>query len=107
MKLMFAIVNSDDSHAVSSAVTKAGFRATKLASSGGFLSAGNTTFMMCCEDEKVNEIIEVIRTHSRKRKQLVPSDIPLGAGTYSSFPIEVSVGGATIFITNIERFEQV
>ncbi len=107
MKLMFAIVNNDDSHSVSSAITKAGFRATKLASSGGFLSSGNTTFMMACEDGDVDKIIEVIRTHSRKRKQKVSSEMALGVESSTSFPVEVSVGGATIFVTAIDRFERV
>lgn len=107
MKLIYAIVNNDDSHAVSSALTKGGFSATKLASTGGFLMAGNTTFLVCSENEKVDEIIEIIRLHSRKRKQFVPSNASYGVGSYTSFPVEVSVGGATIFVTDIERFEKV
>lgn len=107
MKLIYAIVNNDDSHAVSSALTKGGFSATKLASTGGFLMAGNTTFLVCSEDEKVDEIIEIIRLHSRRRKQFVPSGASYGAGSYTSFPVEVSVGGATVFVTDIERFEKV
>ena len=95
MKLMFAIVNGDDSHSVASALTKAGYRATKLASKGGFLSTGNTTFMIACEDEKVSDIVEVIRTHSRKRKQIVTSEMA------------ASVADATIFIVPIEKIERV
>lgn len=107
MKLVYAIVNNDDSHSVASALMKAGFQATKLASTGGFLSAGNTTFLICAENEKIDSIIEVIRKHSRRRKQFVPSATSYGVGTYTSFPVEVSVGGATIFVTDIERFEKV
>lgn len=107
MKLMFAVVNKDDNHAVSSAITKAGFRATKLSSTGGFLSAGSTTFMIACEDDRVDDIIEVIRKHSRQRKQIVPAEMTLGTPLYDNGPVEVSVGGATIFITNLERFERV
>ncbi len=107
MKLVFAIVNNDDSHAVSTALTKAGFQATKLASTGGFLMAGNTTFMICSEDEKTDEVIDTIKKHSHKRKQFVPNSASYGMGSYASFPVEVSVGGATVFVTNIERFEKV
>jgi len=107
MKLIYAIVNNDDSHAVASSITKAGFQVTKLASTGGFLSAGNTTFLICTDDDKVDEIIEVIKKHSKKRKQFVPSASSYGVGTYTSFPVEVAVGGATIFVTDIERFEKV
>lgn len=102
MKLVFAIVNNDDSHSVSSALTQGGYQATKLASTGGFLMAGNTTFMICSEDGKVDDVIQIISKHSHKRKQFVPN-----SASYTSFPVEVSVGGATIFVTNIERFEKV
>ncbi len=107
MKLIYAIINNDDSHSVSKALTKSGFSTTKLASTGGFLMAGNTTFLVCSEDDKVDEIIEIIRQHSRKRKQFVPSAASYGVGSYTSFPVEVNVGGATIFVTDIERFEKV
>lgn len=108
MKLIYAIVNNDDSHAVSTSLTKNGFSATKLASTGGFLMAGNTTFLICCEDNAVDNVIDIIRDHSKKRKQYVPSAASFSAdATPVSYPVEVSVGGATIFVTDIERFEKV
>ncbi len=107
MKLVYAIVNGDDSSAVAKALTKAGFFATKLASTGGFLSAGNTTFLIGVEEEKVDEVIRIIESKSHKRKQLVPSAASYGVATYTSFPVEISVGGATIFVTDVERFEKV
>lgn len=107
MKLIYAIINNDDSHSVSTALTKSGYTATKLASTGGFLMAGNTTFLICSDNNKVDNIIDIIREHSHKRKQFVPSAATYGVGSYTSFPVEVSVGGATIFVTDIERFEKV
>lgn len=108
MKLIFAIVNGDDSPSVARALTKNGFFATKLASTGGFLSAGNTTFLICTENEKVDDAIQIIASKSRKRKQFVQNTIPgLSTDTFSSFPTEVQVGGATIFVTDVERFEKV
>lgn len=103
MKLVFAIVNGDDSPAVSKALMKAGFFATKLASTGSFLSAGNTTFLTCVEDHRVDDVISVIREKSHKRKQFVPT----GAGMGMDFPVEVEIGGATIFVTDVERFDKV
>lgn len=108
MKLIFAIVNNDDSHAVSASLTKNGYFATKLASTGGFLMAGNTTFMICCENSAVDDAIAVIAQNSRKRKQYVPNSSSFNAESAPvSYPVEVSVGGATIFVTDIERFEKV
>lgn len=108
MKLIFAIVNGDDSPAVSRALTKNGFFATKLASTGGFLSAGNTTFLICTENERVDDAISIISSKSKKRKQFVQNTVPgLSTDTFSSFPMEVQVGGATVFVTDVERFEKV
>ena len=106
MKLITAIVNHDDSSKVLSALTKGGFSVTKLATTGGFLLAGNTTFICGTEDDKVDEVIAVIGKHSKKRTQMVPASSSYGVGLYSSFPVEVTIGGATIFVTNIERFEK-
>ncbi|MBD5141312.1 MAG: transcriptional regulator [Ruminococcus sp.] len=108
MKLIYAIVNNDDSHDVSSALTKSGFFATKLASTGGFLMSGNTTFMICADDDKVEQIIGIIKERSRRRKQYVPAGILAGTEMHGgSYPVEVSVGGATIFVTDVERFEKI
>ncbi len=104
MKLIFAIVSGDDSQAVSKALMKSGFFATKLASTGSFLSAGNTTFLTCVENHRVDEVIEIIRQKSHRRKQFVPTNVPLDSGM--SFPVEVEVGGATVFVTDVERFEK-
>ena len=107
MKLITAIVNKEDSKNVCNELIKAKFYVTRLATTGGFLMVGNTTFLICSEDDKIDEIIGRIKDHSHKRKQFVPSAASYGVGSYTSFPVEVFVGGATIFVTNIERFEKV
>ncbi len=104
MKLVFAIVNGDDSQSVGKALASAGFYATKLASTGGFLSSGNTTFLMCVEENRLDALIDVIRQKSRKRKKTVPNGLPISAE--AEFPVEVEVGGATIFVTDVTRFEK-
>ncbi|WP_295209398.1 cyclic-di-AMP receptor [Ruminococcus sp.] len=107
MKLVYAIVNSDDTYAVNKGFLKAGIRATKLSSTGGFLMSGNTTFLICCQDEEVDLVIDVCKQYSKKRKQYVPSSTIMEPDGGASYPVEVSIGGATIFVTDIERFEKV
>lgn len=106
MKMVMAIVSGDDSSAVSAALTKANYSVTKLATTGGFLMSGNTTFLIGVDDEKVDEVIKIIGKHSKKRKQMIPSTSS-GIGMYSAFPVEVTIGGATVFVMNVERFEKV
>ena len=107
MKLILAIVSNDDSSMVSSALTKNGVYATKLATTGGFLKAGNTTFIVGVPDEKVDKVIEIISQQSSRRTQLVPNTTSMDVGMYTSFPVSVTVGGATIFVLDVDRFEKV
>ena len=107
MKMIMAVVSGDDRNAVSAALTKARFSVTKLATTGGFLMSGNTTFLIGVDDDKVSEVIDIIAKHSKKRKQMVPSAGMVDVGMYSAFPVEVTVGGAIVFVMNVERFEKV
>jgi len=107
MKLVIAIVQDKDSNRLSNALVTEGFRATKLSSTGGFLKAGNTTFMIGIEDERVSEVMQVIRSNCKVRDQLVTPVSPIGGSTdsYIPFPVEVQVGGATVFVVPVEQFE--
>lgn len=107
MKLIFAIVNRDDAGAVTQGLSKGGFSSTKLATTGGFLMAGNVTFMIGVDEEKVQEAIDVVKEHSHSRKQMIPATSELSYGYYPSVPVEIMVGGATIFVVDIDRFERV
>lgn len=107
MKLVIAVVQDKDSNRLSSALIQEGFRATKLASTGGFLRAGNTTFMIGIEDERVEDVLRVIRNNCKIRDQLVTPVSPMSGSTdsYMPFPVEVQVGGAAVFVLPVERFE--
>ena len=107
MKLIMAIVNNDDGPMITAQLNKKGVYTTKIASTGGFLSAGNMTFISGVEDDKVDEVIDVIKAYSRKRTQPVPNlDVPTGQiGTMN--PAQVLVGGGTIFVLNVESFTRV
>ena len=106
MKLILAIINKEDSQEVSHALTKEKYSVTKLATTGGFLMSGNTTFLIGVNDDQVEDVIAIIAKHSKKRKQMVPNN-SFDVGMYSAFPVEVTVGGATVFVMNVEHFEKV
>ncbi len=104
MKLMVIIVNNDDAKAVSKALVKNKFYSTKLASTGSFLLSGNTTMLVGCQDDEVEKAIEVIKGEAHQRKKMVTPIASMTAGLLSPSPIEVTVGGATIFILDVEKF---
>ncbi len=107
MKLVMAIVSSDDSRDVVKKLTAAGFRATVISTTGGFLREGNTTIFAGTDDDQVPRAIEIVRQSCRRRTQWV-SPLPTleGPGLEMSEPIEVNVGGAVILVMNVEQFVQ-
>lgn len=109
MKLVFAIVHDEDGPKVMEELNRNGFSVTKLCSTGGFLKAGNTTLLVGVDEEHLDEVIEVIKKKSRSRKQIINSNMtPNGVGgMFIPYPVEVVVGGATIFVLNVDRFEKV
>ena len=106
MKLVFAIVNDDDAGNVLSVLSQAGFSATKLATTGGYLKAGNTTFISGVEDHQVDQILDLIGKNARKRTQILHDTSSIGGVGALAMPLEITVGGATVFVLNVERFEK-
>ena len=108
MKLILAIVQDKDAPKLVEAMVERGFRATKMASTGGFLKEGNTTLLLGTEDERVEEALDVIRATCKSREQLISPFSPLGGpvDSYVPYPVEVVVGGATVFVLSVERFEK-
>jgi len=108
MKLMIAIINKNDAGKVSDVLREEGFIFTKIATSGGFLQVGNSTLILGVEDEKVETVLDIIRENSEKRTEMVTSPLFIEAGNMAlTSPIPVEVGGATVFVTNVEQFVKV
>lgn len=107
MKLVIAVVSSDDANKVQKGLIKNNFFATRLQTQGSFLKAGNSTFLIGINDEKVPQVLEVIEEFSKKRVQEVPNTIVNEFGAFSTLPTKVEVGGATIFVLDVEQFLKV
>lgn len=111
MKMLMAIVHNEDAPLLISELNEKKYYVTKLATTGGFLKKGNTTLMLGLEDEQVDEVCELIRQHSGKRQQVMYTPpAPSSCNVYnnvSSVPVNVEVGGATIFVFPVERFIKV
>lgn len=105
MKLIYVIVRNVDSSRVMEGLNKEGFYVTKLASTGGFLREGNTTLMIGTDEEKVEEVINVVKKECGPRQQIISN--PVGPAEYTSMQVLVNVGGATIFVMDVDRFEKI
>lgn len=109
MKLIIAIVQDDDAGDLIDIITDAGYRVTKLATTGGFLKAGNTTLMIGVDENQVDRVLRVIEDECRTRKQVITSPSPVAGstGVYVPYPVEVELGGATIFVVDVDKFVKI
>ena len=107
MKLIIAIVQDEDSSKLLSKLMQAGYGVTKLATTGGFLRAGNTTLLLGVDEERVDDAIHIVETVCKSRKQMTAATTTVSGLThseFSSFPVEVTVGGATLFVITVDQF---
>jgi uncharacterized protein YaaQ len=109
MKLILTVVNRRDMRTLHDALLDAGHRFTEISSTGGLLGAGNVTLLMGVEVERVDEVVALVRGSCRSREEAVsigPPDTRLYADTTGA-SMTVPVGGAQLFVLNIERVEHV
>lgn len=105
MKLVIAIVNDDDAHNVQSELTKNNFFVTRMSTTGGFLRQGNTTFMSGVDDDKVGAVVNIIKENASKRMEKEPTIPPTEMGEFfNPMMIDVLVGGATVFVLDVDQF---
>lgn len=106
MKLIIAIINSDDSHKVIGEITKAGFYATKLSTTGGFLRTGNLTLLMGVEEDRMEQLLDILRENCRKREEITPVIPGYETGVMNAIPVKITVGGATVFVLDVDQFHK-
>jgi len=109
MKLVMAIVQAVDARGLLDGLMAEGYRATKIGSTGGFLVRGNATVLIGVQDEKVDAVLDILRKHCHSRQEFVSPVVPISDSAAARGwvqPVQVEVGGTTVFVLNVERFER-
>jgi len=108
MKMVFAVVQDYDAAALVKAMIEADFRVTMLAGTGGFLRSGNTTLMSAIEAERLPELLEIIELNCHERVEKVRfSAEPDFPTWYPEDMHETRVGGAHVFVIDLDRMVQI
>jgi len=108
MKLILAVIQKEDEDALADALEQNSVGATRIGSSGGFLRASNVTLMIAVEDERVSQVLELMREHCRRRTRHLNPMLPsLEARERFLGSVPVEIGGATVFIVALERVEKI
>lgn len=108
MKLVICIIQNEDSRLLQDDLVKEGIRATKLSSTGGFLRSGNTTLLIGVDDQHVGLALSLIKKNCGTRNQVVMHDPAMDQMMEYNYhyPMHVDVGGATVFVLNVDQFEK-
>ncbi len=108
MKLVVAIVHNDDARALANALRDNNIPSTLSSTTGGFLREGNSTFLIGVEASKLDDVFALIKKSCITRTQLVnPMPPVMEPGEfYMPYPVEVTFGGATVFVLDIARHER-
>jgi len=104
-KLLISIVHSDDADQLITALREGGFSSTKISTTGGFLREGNATILVGTDEETVPDVLEIVKENCHTRTQYVNPLPPVmePGELYMPNPVEVQVGGAVIFVLDVER----
>ncbi|WBL31573.1 cyclic-di-AMP receptor [Candidatus Phytoplasma sacchari] len=103
-KLIITIVSNEDANQVQKNLNKESIFNTRLSTKGGFLQENNSTFIIGIDENRIEQVLSIIQKYSKTKNQLIPNHIFNEFSAYYSLPSEISVGGATIFIIDIEKF---
>lgn len=105
MKLVIAIVQDNDVNLLMDDLVEHEYSVTRLSTTGGFLKEGNTTLLMGVQEDGLDKCLELIEKNGKKRKATTSILNQSGHGAlFNSFPVEIEVGGATVFILNVDQF---
>lgn len=105
MKLVIAIVQDNDVNLLMDDLVENEFSVTKLSTTGGFLREGNTTLLLGVEEDRLQEAIKLIEKNGKKRKATTTFlNSSIQGSMFNSLPVEIEVGGATVFVLEIDQF---
>jgi uncharacterized protein YaaQ len=108
MKLVISIVQREDADTLLKSLTDAGHKATLVSTTGGFLREGNATLFVGAENDRVEEILELVRENCHERTRYLSPIVPVTEPSefYIPEPVEIEVGGATVFVVDVQRHER-
>jgi uncharacterized protein YaaQ len=103
MKLLIAVIQRQDEAGLIKALNAQRIGVTRIASQGGFLREGNITLFIVIEDNRLEDVLQLVRTHCYTRTKFVAPLPPIAESGefYPSTPIEVQVGGASVFVVQV------
>ena len=111
-KLIVAIINTTNTKKIKEGLLSSGFRLTELKSTGGLLGRENSTLLIGAQSKDVDSVLDVIKKNCSKREEFVADSGAEAMVGLEDMPLpesatKLSLGGATVFVIDVERFEKI
>ena len=111
MQLLVAIVQDEDADKLCKRLNAQDYRVTRINTVGGFLARGNDTILVGTEDDQVEDVLAIIKETCHTRRSYInpapPGIEPVHLSMAApAMPLEVQIGGATVFTFPVKRFER-
>ncbi|MBI2756670.1 MAG: cyclic-di-AMP receptor [Chloroflexi bacterium] len=109
MKMIVMVVQAEDAGGLLAQLTESGYRTTRIKTAGGFLRDTNATIFLGIEDQQVDDVLRIVRENCTTRRQHINPVPPVmePGEFFLPYPVEVEVGGATVFVLDVARFERI
>jgi len=102
-RLIVAMIQEEDAENAVQALTKLGFVVTRLPSRGGFLKRRNVTLMVGMPSGMEEAAVRALKNSCKQRVEFVNNMLPVSALPLPA-PVEIKVGGATMFVFEVENY---
>ena len=109
-KMLLAVVQGDDYPETVDDLNRNGFFATVLSSTGGFLKKRSMTLMIGIDEERTQDVLDILKSCAGKRQQMTYSSMAMTAGGPNAavpmMPVQMSVGGIVVFILDLDDIQK-
>jgi uncharacterized protein YaaQ len=106
-RLIMAVIQEQDRENALSVLSKLGFAVTRLSSTGVFLGRRNLTLLIGLTAGQEEAAVEALSKSCKQRVEYVSTPLEAAAPLALSTPMQVTVGGATIFVFEVEKYEEI
>ena len=103
--LVVAVIQVQDTQPATNALEQVGLRVTQLSSTGAFLGRRNVTLMVGIPEGLHTAVLDAIRQTCHQRVEYVSTPLE-GAPMPIPLSTPITVGGASVWTLDVERYEE-
>ena len=104
--LMAAVIQEPDLENALASLSTLGFSVARLSSTGGFLSRRNITLLIGVQEGREEAAVKALQNSCQRRVEFLSSPLRGGTSMPMPMPTKVTVGGATVFVFEVESYDE-